>query len=204
MLRTALDAARPAVELADVLRRHGGAYLRLHADHLGRVERRVVSAITACRTAKLGGHVETCESCRGSRVAYNSCRNRHCPKCQGSARARWLAARESELLPVPYFHVVFTVPQPLAAIAFQNKAAVYAILFKAAAQALTMLAANPRRLGAEIGAIAVLHSEAARPSVPKAVPRAATALLCAERTVWKIPTASRKALAIALPWPPRP
>jgi hypothetical protein len=158
MLRTALDIARPAVELADVLRRHGEAYLHLHADHLGRVERRVVSAITACRTAALGGHVETCDSCRGSRVAYNSCRNRHCPKCQGSARARWLAARESELLPVPYFHVVFTVPQPIGAIAFQNKAAVYAILFKAAAQALAMLAANPRRLGAEIGAVVVLHT----------------------------------------------
>ncbi len=153
-----LGTAGPAVELADVLRRHGKAYLHLHADHLGRVERRVVSAITACRTAALGGHVETCDSCRGSRVAYNSCRNRHCPKCQGSARARWLAARQSELLPVPYFHVVFTVPQPIAAIAFQNKAAVYAILFKAAAQALTMLAANPRRLGAEIGAVAVLHT----------------------------------------------
>jgi len=113
MLRTALDFARPAVELADVLRRHGEAYLHLHADHLGRVERRVVSAITACRTAALGGHVETCDSCRGSRVAYNSCRNRHCPKCQGSARARWLAARESELLPVPYFQRFHSCPRSL-------------------------------------------------------------------------------------------
>jgi hypothetical protein len=141
-----------------VLRRHAEDYIRRHDGHLGRVERRVMSAIMACRTAALGGHVETCTACRASRIAYNSCRNRHCPKCQGSTRTRWLAARESELLPVPYFHVVFTVPAPIGAIAFQNKAAVYTILFKAAAEALTTLAANPRRLGAEIGAVAVLHT----------------------------------------------
>jgi len=141
-----------------VLRRHAADYLRRHDGHLGRVERRVMSAIMACRTAVLGGHVETCTACRAARIAYNSCRNRHCPKCQGPARTRWLAARERELLPVPYFHVVFTVPAPIGAIAFQNKAVVYAILFKAAAEALTTLAANPRRLGAESGAVAVLHT----------------------------------------------
>jgi len=150
--------ARPRLELADVLRRHADDYIRRRDGHLDRVQRRVMSAIVACRTAVLGGHVETCTACRASRVAYNSCRNRHCPKCQGGARTRWLAARERELLPVPYFHVVFTVPAPIGAIAFQNKAVVYAILFKAAAEAMTTLAANPRRLGAEIGAVAVLHT----------------------------------------------
>jgi Putative transposase/Transposase zinc-binding domain len=149
---------RSRLELADVLRRHGEDYIRRHDGHLGRVERRVMSAIMACRTAALGGHVETCTACRAWRIAYNSCRNRHCPKRQGPARTRWLAARESELLPVPYFHVVFTVPAPIGAIAYQNKAVVYTILFKAAAEALTTLAANPRRLGAEIGAVAVLHT----------------------------------------------
>ena len=145
-------------EVADVLRRHGDAYRLAHVGHLGRVERRVMSAIVACRTAALGGHVEACDDCGVARVAYNSCRNRHCPKCQGAARAQWLAARQAELLPVPYFHVVFTLPAPIAAIAFQNKAAVYAILFAAAAEAMTTLASNPRRLGAQIGAVAVLHT----------------------------------------------
>jgi putative transposase/transposase-like zinc-binding protein len=155
-----LDArpSRPAIEIANVLRRHGDAYRRLHAGHLGRVERRAMSAIVACRTEALGGHVEACDDCGKTRIAYNSCRNRHCPKCQGRARAAWLAAREADLLPVPYFHVVFTLPAPVAAIAFQNKAVVYAILFKAAAEAMTTLTANPRRLGAEIGGVAVLHT----------------------------------------------
>jgi hypothetical protein len=146
------------LEIAEVLRRHGDAYRAAHAGHLGRVERRVMGAIVACRTAVLGGHVEACDDCGVARIAYNSCRNRHCPKCQGAARAQWLAARQAELLPVPYFHVVFTVPAPIAAVAFQNKAAVYAILFAAAAEAMTTLAANPRRLGAQIGAVAVLHT----------------------------------------------
>ena len=145
-------------EVADVLRRHGDAYRLARVGHLGRVERRVMSAIVACRTAALGGHVEACDDCGVARVAYNSCRNRHCPKCQGAARAQWLAARQAELLPVPYFHVVFTLPAPIAAIAFQNKAAVYAILFAAAAEAMTTLASNPRRLGAQIGAVAILHT----------------------------------------------
>jgi Putative transposase/Transposase zinc-binding domain len=146
------------LEVADILRRHGEAYRQAHEGHLGRVERRVMSAIVACRTAALGGHVEACDDCGVARVAYNSCRNRHCPKCQGAARVQWLAARQAELLPVPYFHVVFTVPAPIAGIAFQNKAVVYAILFGAAAQAMTTLASNPRRLGGEIGFLAVLHT----------------------------------------------
>jgi hypothetical protein len=148
--------ARPAFELADVFRRHGESYQRANAAHLGRVERRVIGAITACRTALLGGHVECCDDCRLTRIAYNSCRNRHCPKCQGAARAEWLAARESELLPVPYFHVVFTLPPAAAEIAFHNKQTVYGLLMRAAARALTLLAAE--RLAAEIGLIAVLHT----------------------------------------------
>jgi Putative transposase/Transposase zinc-binding domain len=144
--------------MADVLRRHGDAYRLAHAGHLGRVERRVMGAIVACRTAALGGHVEACDDCGLERIAYNSCRNRHCPKCQGAARVHWLATRQAELLPVPYFHVVFTLPAPIAAIAFQNKALVYAILFAASAQAMATLASNPRRLGARIGGLAVLHT----------------------------------------------
>jgi hypothetical protein len=158
MARPDVRPHRPAIEVANVLRRHGDAYRRDHAGHLGRVERRVMSAIVACRTEALGGHVEACNDCGMTRIAYNSCRNRHCPKCQGTARAAWLAARQADLLPVPYFHVVFTLPTPIAAIAFQNKAIVYAILFKAAAEAMITLAANPRRLGAEIGGVAVLHT----------------------------------------------
>ena len=148
--------ARPAFELADVFRRHGEGYEQANTGHLRRVERRVIRAVTACRTAALGGHVERCEDCGLTRIAYNSCRNRHCPKCQGSARAEWLAARQAELLPVPYFHVVFTLPPTAAEIAFQNKQAVYALLMRAAAETLMTLAA--RRLSARIGLIAVLHS----------------------------------------------
>jgi hypothetical protein len=146
------------LEVADVLRRHGDAYRRAHDGHLGRVERRVMSAIELCRTAELGGHLEACSACGLLRCAYNSCRNRHCPKCQGQARAEWLAARQAELLPVPYFHVVFTLPAPVAEIAFQNKEAVYAILFRTAAETLRTIAADPKHLGAEIGLLAVLHT----------------------------------------------
>ena len=117
-----------------------------------------MGAIEACRTAALGGHVERCDDCGEIRIAYNSCRNRHCPKCQGLARAQWLADRQAELLPVPYFHVVFTVPAPIAAIALQNKAVVYDILFQAAAETVRTIAADPKHLGAEIGMIAVLHT----------------------------------------------
>src|SRR3954454_9604047 len=147
-----------ALEVADIFRHHGEAYRQAHAGHLGRAERRVMGAIEACRTAALGGHVECCAECGLIRIAYNSCRNRHCPKCQGPARAAWLAERQAELLPVPYFHVVFTLPAPAAEIAFQNKAAVYAILFKAVAETLSTIAADPRHLGAEIGFVAVLHT----------------------------------------------
>jgi len=146
------------LEVADVFRRHGDTYRRAHDGHLGRVERRVMSAIELCRTAALGGHIEHCSECGLVRQAYNSCRNRHCPKCQGPARAAWLAARQAELLPVAYFHVVFTLPAPVAEIAFQNKAIVYAILFRTAAEALRTIAADPRHLGAELGLVAVLHT----------------------------------------------
>src|ERR1700721_3658008 len=169
MARPDVRPHRPAIEIADILRRHGDAYRRGHAGHLGRVERRVMSAIVACRTEALGGHVEACDDCGMTRIAYNSCRNRHCPKCQGRARAAWLAAREADLLPVPYFHVVFTLPAPIAAIAFQNKAVVYAILFAASAEAMTTLAANPRRLGAQIGVVAVLHTWGQNPAHPPPV-----------------------------------
>ncbi len=146
------------LEVADVFRRYGDDYRRAHAGHLGRVERRVLSAIELCRTAALGGHVEACSSCGQVRCAYNSCRNRHCPKCQGQARADWLQARQADLLPVPYFHVVFTVPAPVAAIAFQNKAVVYVLLFRTAADTLLTIAADPKHLGAEIGLVTVLHT----------------------------------------------
>lgn len=149
---------RSELEVADIFRRHGPAYRLTHDGHLGRVERRVMSAIELCRTAALGGHVEACEDCAHTRIAYNSCRNRHCPKCQGAARDQWLAARQADLLPVPYFHVVFTVPAEVAAIAYQNKRQVYGILFDAVAETLKTIAADPKHLGGELGFIAILHT----------------------------------------------
>jgi len=146
------------LEVADIFRHHGAAYRAEQAGCLSNEQRRVIAAIEACRTAALGGHLEQCEDCGETRVAYNSCRNRHCPKCQGLARAQWLADRQSELLPVPYFHIVFTVPAAIAAIALQNKATVYDILFKAAAETVRTIAADPKHLGAGIGMIAVLHT----------------------------------------------
>jgi hypothetical protein len=146
------------LEVADIFRCHGDAYRRAHDGHLNRIERRVMSAIELCRTAALGGHTEVCSDCGLIRCAYNSCRNRHCPKCQGHARAAWLAARQADLLPVPYFHVVFTLPASVAEMAFQNKEVVYTILFKAAAEALRTIAADAKHLGAEIGLLAVLHT----------------------------------------------
>jgi hypothetical protein len=146
------------IEVADVFRRHGPAFRATRSEHLDRDQRRVMGAIEACRTAALGGHVRRCVDCGHTEIAYNSCRNRHCPKCQGRAREAWVAARRAELLPVPYFHVVFTLPAPVGAMAFQNKAAVYGILFRAAAETLRLIAADPRHLGAEIGGVAVLHS----------------------------------------------
>jgi hypothetical protein len=133
---------RPALEVADIFRRHGEAFRRCHDTQLGRTERRVMSAIETCRTPALGGHVEQCDACGLVRCAYNSCRNRHCPKCQGLARAEWLEARQAELLPVPYYHVVFTLPVAAAEIAFHNKRVVYGILFRAAADALRDIAAD--------------------------------------------------------------
>jgi len=149
---------RPSLEVADILRAHGEAFRQAHAGHLSLGQLKVMSAIEACRTAELGGHVARCDDCQRLAVSYNSCRNRHCPKCQGAAARAWLAEREADLLPVQYFHVVFTLPAPLAAVAFQNKAVVYNLLFKAAAETLTTIAADPKHLGARIGLIAVLHS----------------------------------------------
>jgi hypothetical protein len=149
---------RPKLEIADVFRRYGSAYRQQHAGSLSRGQRRVMSAIELCRTAALGGHLEQCDSCGHERPAYNSCRNRHCPKCQSLARARWLRDRQAELLPVEYFHVVFTVPEEIAALAYQNKEVVYGILFRATAETLRTIAADPKHLGAEIGFLAILHT----------------------------------------------
>jgi hypothetical protein len=144
--------------VADIFRRHGDAWRTANAGHLSLGQRRVMSAIEMCRTSALGGHVERCQDCAHTRVAYNSCRNRHCPKCQWRAAQAWLESREAELLPVPYFHVVFTLPAAIGAAAYQNKAAVYGLLFTAAAEALTTIAADPKHLGAAIGVTAVLHT----------------------------------------------
>lgn len=149
---------RPSLEVADILRQNGEAFRRVHAGHLSLGQLKVMSAIEACRTAELGGHVARCDGCERLAVSYNSCRNRHCPKCQGAAARAWLADREADLLPVPYFHVVFTLPAPVAAIAFQNKAVVYDLIFKAAAETLQIIAGDPKHLGARIGLIAVLHT----------------------------------------------
>jgi hypothetical protein len=149
---------RPALEVADIFRDHGPAWRRANAGHVSLGQMRVMSAIEHCRTAALGGHVARCEKCAHTHVAYNSCRNRHCPKCQGAAAKDWLAEREAELLPVPYFHVVFTLPAPISDIAYQNKAVIYDLLFKAAAETLITIAADPKHLGARIGLTAVLHT----------------------------------------------
>jgi hypothetical protein len=149
---------RPLLEVADIFRAHGAAWRKANAGHVSLAQLKVMAAIETCRTAALGGHVERCEDCAHERIAYNSCRNRHCPKCQGAAARQWLAEREAELLPVPYYHVVFTLPASIGAIAFQNKAAVYDLLFRTAAETLTTVAADPKHLGARIGLTAVLHS----------------------------------------------
>ncbi len=150
--------ARPALEVADIFRVHGPAWRHANAGHISLGQLKVMSAIEHCRTAALGGHVTRCEKCAHEHVAYNSCRNRHCPKCQGAAAREWLAAREAELLPVPYFHVVFTLPAQIADISYHNKAVVYGILFKATAETLITIAADPKHLGARIGITAVLHT----------------------------------------------
>ena len=150
--------ARPHLEVADVLNAHGDAYVARHRGHLSRGQIKVMGAIRACRTAALGGHVARCETCHHVEIAYNSCRNRHCPKCQGQVARAWLEQRQADLLPVPYSHVVFTLPAPIAAIAFQNKAVVYDLLFRTAADTILTIAADPRHLGARIGLTAVLHT----------------------------------------------
>ena len=149
---------RPALEVADIFRRHGDAFRAAQGGRLLPDQRRVMAAIEACRTATLGGHIEQCDDCGLVRIAYNSCRDRHCPKCQGLARAQWLADRQADLLPVAYFHVVFTVPASVAAIALQNKAIVYDILLKTAAETIRLIGADPQHLGAETGMIAILHT----------------------------------------------
>jgi len=150
--------ARLALEIADIFRDHGAAWRRANAGHVSLGQLKVMSAIERCRTAALGGHVAACTDCAHTQIAYNSCRNRHCPKCQGAAAKDWLAARQAELLPVEYYHVVFTLPAQVADIAYQNKAVVYDILFKAAAETLLTIAADPKHLGARIGLTAVLHT----------------------------------------------
>jgi len=149
---------RTSIEVADIFRTAGPAYRAAHAGHLSLAQLKVMSAIEHCRTAALGGHVEACEDCGQWRIAYNSCRNRHCPKCQGAAARTWLAEREADLLPVGYFHVVFTLPAEIANIALQNKALVYDLLFRAASETMLTIAADPRHLGARIGVTAVLHT----------------------------------------------
>jgi ssDNA-binding Zn-finger/Zn-ribbon topoisomerase 1 len=150
--------ARPALEVADIFRDHGPAWRKANAGHVSLNQLKVMSAIESCRTAALGGHVTRCEKCSHTLIAYNSCRNRHCPKCQGAAAQEWLAAREAELLPVPYFHVVFTLPGQIADIAYQNKAVIYDLLFKASAETLITIAADPEHLGARVGVLSVLHT----------------------------------------------
>jgi hypothetical protein len=146
------------LEVADIFRGHGPAWRSANAGHVSLEQLKVMSAIESCRTAALGGHVARCQDCGYTSIAYNSCRNRHCPKCQGAAAKQWLAEREAELLPVPYFHVVFTLPAAIADIAYQNKAVIYDILFKASAETLITIAADPKHLGARVGITSVLHT----------------------------------------------
>ncbi len=146
------------LEVADIFRDHGAIWRQSHAGHLSLGQLKVMSAIERCRSAALGGHVLCCEGCAEIQIAYNSCRNRHCPKCQASAAHRWLEARQSELLPVEYFHLVFTLPAAISDIAYHNKAVIYALLFQAAAETLLTIAADPKRLGARLGITAVLHT----------------------------------------------
>jgi Putative transposase/Transposase zinc-binding domain len=150
--------SRPALEVADIFRGHGPAWRSANAGHVSLDQLKVMSAIENCRTAALGGHVLRCEKCSHTAIAYNSCRNRHCPKCQGAAAKEWLAEREAELLPVPYFHVVFSLPARIADIAYQNKATIYDLLFKASSETMLTIAADPKHLGTRIGILSVLHT----------------------------------------------
>jgi Putative transposase/Transposase zinc-binding domain len=150
--------SRPALEVAEIFRDHGPAWRQANAGHVSLDQLKVMSAIESCRTAALGGHVLRCEKCSHTLIAYNSCRNRHCPKCQGAAAREWLAEREAELLPVPYFHVVFSLPSRIADIAYQNKAVIYDLLFRASSETMLTIAADPKHLGARIGILSVLHT----------------------------------------------
>src|SRR6201999_2251125 len=150
--------ARPDLEVADVFRQNGAAWRHANRGHVSLLQLKVMSAIENCRTAALGGHVARCEDCAHTTIAYNSCRNRHCPKCQAAAARQWMAAREAELLPIPYFHVVFTLPSAIGDIAYQNKAVIYDLLFKASSETMLTIAADPKHLGARIGITSVLHT----------------------------------------------
>ena len=150
--------ARPALEVADIFRDHGAAWRAANAGHVSLAQLKVMSAIQSCRTAALGGHVARCEDCAHTIIAYNSCRNRHCPKCQGAAARSWMEEREAELLPVPYFHIVFTMPSAIGDIAFQNKRVIYELLFKASSETLLTIAADKKHLGARIAITSVLHT----------------------------------------------
>src|SRR5258706_14259280 len=150
--------SRPVLEVADIFRDHGAAWRRANVGHVSLDQMKVMSSIERCRTAALGGHAARCEDCPYTVIVYNSCRNRHCPKCQATAAKQWLAAREADLLPVPYFHVVFTLPAAIADIAYQNKAVIYDILFTTSAETMTTIAADPEHLGARIGITSVLHT----------------------------------------------
>ena len=149
---------RRSLEVADILRDHGMAWRQANAGHVSLEQMKVMSAIERCRTAALGGHVARCDDCHHTAIAYNSCRNRHCPKCQGAAARDWLEARQSELLPVSYFHIVFTLPAPIADIAYHNKRVIYDLLFKVSSETMLTIAADPKHLGAKIGIISVLHT----------------------------------------------
>jgi hypothetical protein len=150
--------SRATLEVANIVRVAGDSFLEKHSAHLAWPHRKVLDAIVRCRTAALGGHRDQCVRCGHQAISYNSCRNRHCPKCQGNARAKWLRERSAELLPVPYFHVVFTLPHELSALALGNKRLVYDLLYRASAEAMLEMARNPKYLGAEIGFLGVLHT----------------------------------------------
>ena len=159
MLPSPPPPGRPSLEVADIFRSEAASFLRNFGSSLSSQQKRVFSDIQACRTAVMGGHIRACDHCEHHEISYNSCRNRHCPKCQAMARAKWLKQREAELLPIPYFHVVFTLPAEIAALALTNKRLLYGMLFEAASETLMQVAANPRHLGVgEIGLLAVLHT----------------------------------------------
>jgi hypothetical protein len=153
-----VGTSRPTLEVADIFRTHGSRWRQVHAGHISLDQFKVMSAIERCRSVALGGHVLRCQACAHIQVAYNSCRNRHCPKCQASAARRWLEARQTELLPVDYYHLVFTLPDVISDLAYQNKSVIYNLLFKAAAETLSKIGADPKHLGARIGATLVLHT----------------------------------------------